>query len=45
MTFDKKHKDPLQVNPTARLVFATNRLPKFADRSDGIWRRFVPLAV
>ena len=31
------------MNPTARLVFATNRLPKFADRSEGIWRRFVPL--
>ena len=43
MTFDRKHRDPLQVNPTARLVFATNKLPKFADRSDGIWRRFVPL--
>ena len=43
MTFDRKHRDPLQVNPTARLVFATNKLPKFADRSEGIWRRFVPL--
>ena len=43
MTFDRKHRDPLQVNPTARLVFATNKLPQFADRSEGIWRRFVPL--
>jgi P4 family phage/plasmid primase-like protien len=43
MTFDRKHREPLQVNPTARLVFATNMLPKFADRSEGIWRRFVPL--
>ena len=43
MTFDRKFLEPLQVNPTARLVFATNKLPKFADRSEGIWRRFVPL--
>ena len=35
MTFDRKHREPLQVNPTARLVFATNKLPKFADRSEG----------
>ena len=43
MTFDRKHRDPLQVNPTARLVFATNKLPTFADRSNGMWRRFIPL--
>ena len=43
MTFDRKHREPLQVNPTARLVFATNKLPTFTDRSDGIWRRFIPL--
>ena len=43
MTFDRKHREPLQVNPTARLVFATNKLPKVGDRSEGIWRRFVPL--
>jgi len=40
-SFNRKHKDPIEVNPTARLVFATNRVPKFEDRSDGIWRRLV----
>ena len=43
MTFDRKHRKPLLVNPTARLVFATNHMPKFADRSEGIWRRLIQL--
>ena len=43
MTFDRKHRQPLQVNPTARLVFATNKLPKFGDRSEGMWRRLIVL--
>jgi len=43
MTFDRKHREPLQVNPTARLVFATNKVPTFADRSDGLWRRLIML--
>ena len=43
MTFDRKHRQPLQVNPTARLVCATNQLPKFGDRSEGIWRRLIVL--
>ena len=41
MSFDRKFRDPLQVNPTARLVFATNQLPKFRDRSEGLWRRLI----
>ena len=41
MSFDRKFRDPLQLNPTAQLVFATNQLPRFADRSEGIWRRLV----
>lgn len=43
MTFDRKHRKPLLANPTARLVFATNHMPKFADRSEGIWRRLIQL--
>jgi P4 family phage/plasmid primase-like protien len=41
MTFERKGKDPFSARPTARLVLSTNNLPRFADRSDGVWRRFL----
>jgi P4 family phage/plasmid primase-like protien len=41
MTIERKHKDAFEVTPTARLTFATNILPRFTDRSDGIWRRLL----
>lgn len=41
MTFDRKHRDPIQSMPTARLVLATNNRPRFSDRSGGLWRRMV----
>jgi P4 family phage/plasmid primase-like protien len=41
MTFERKHKDPYQARPTARLTFSTNVLPRFADRTDAIWRRLL----
>jgi putative DNA primase/helicase len=40
-TIDRKNKDPLETPPTARLVLATNRLPRFVDRTDGVWRRLI----
>ena len=43
MTVEEKYKPPFAVKPTALLTFATNELPKFADRSDGIWRRLLLL--
>ncbi len=43
MTMNRKYRNPLQVHPTARLVFATNRVPPFRDHSDGIWRRLIIL--
>lgn len=39
MTFEQKYKAPFTAIPTARLVFSTNILPRFMDRSGGIWRR------
>jgi P4 family phage/plasmid primase-like protien len=47
MQFERKLKDPIEAVPTARLVLATNNLPRFADRSSGIWRRMIvmPLRV
>jgi P4 family phage/plasmid primase-like protien len=41
MTLDRKHKDPIDVSPTARLVLAANNRPRFSDRSMGIWRRVI----
>lgn len=43
MTFDRKHLPVIHARPTARLVFATNQLPEFHDRSEGIWRRMSPI--
>lgn len=43
MSSEKKHKDPENFKPTARLTFATNDLPKFFDRSLGIERRIIIL--
>jgi P4 family phage/plasmid primase-like protien len=39
MPFERKMKDPIEAMPTARVVLATNSLPRFTDRSSGIWRR------
>jgi P4 family phage/plasmid primase-like protien len=43
MMFERKGQDPFSARPTARLVIATNSLPRFTDKSDGIWRRLVPI--
>ena len=41
MTIERKNRDSVDIKPTARLVFATNILPRFADRSDGLWRKML----
>lgn len=41
MDFERKHKQPVSAVPTARLVFSTNNLPRFSDRSSGVWRRLI----
>ena len=43
MTIERKYGDPFQLRNRARLTFATNVLPRFADRSNGIWRRMLIL--
>jgi putative DNA primase/helicase len=41
---DRKGVEPLDnVRLTAKLLFPTNGLPHFSDRSDGLWRRLVIL--
>ena len=41
MYFDRKGITGVQAIPTARLAFAANNLPRFADRSSGLWRRML----
>ena len=38
--FQEKYKNTEHVRPTVKFIFCTNKLPYFADRSDGIYRRF-----
>ena len=41
MTFDRKWKPAISTRPTAVLTMATNTLPQFQDKSDGLWRRMI----
>lgn len=41
ITVERKHCDPFPLSPTVRLTFATNILPRFTDRSEGLWRRLL----
>lgn len=43
VTVNRKNRSHMTMLPTARLMFATNLMPKFADRSNGIWRRMILL--
>ncbi len=39
--FEEKGKPIFDATPTARLIFAMNNLPRFTDRSSGLWRRLI----
>jgi P4 family phage/plasmid primase-like protien len=41
MTFNRKYLPPVETRPTARLTLATNRVPAFSDKSDGLYRRML----
>jgi P4 family phage/plasmid primase-like protien len=41
IAWEQKYKDAFFAYPTAKLMFATNELPKIKDVSDGIWRRMI----
>ena len=43
MTIERKHKDAFETQATARLTFSTNVMPRFRDRSSGLWRRMIPI--
>lgn len=44
ITVERKYRDPFEMRSRAKLTMATNVLPRFADRSDGIWRRMILLS-
>lgn len=44
LSIEKKFKDDYLMTPTARLTFATNTLPQFRDKSDGLKRRMIILS-
>jgi P4 family phage/plasmid primase-like protien len=41
MTFERKFRDAVSDVPTAKIMVATNDLPRFNDRSQAIWRRIL----
>jgi len=41
MSFDRKYLSPIDARPTAKVMIATNTLPRFSDRTWGIWRRLL----
>lgn len=41
LTIDRKHRDPVDIQPTAKLLIATNSLPRFGDKTQAIWRRIL----
>ena len=41
MMFDRKGLPAIEARPTAKLVLATNRPPRFSDKSMGLWRRML----
>jgi len=45
MSFERKFRDAFTAKPTALLTVISNQLPKFVDKSDGIWRRMYLLKI
>ncbi|MCX7013886.1 MAG: phage/plasmid primase, P4 family [Candidatus Sumerlaeota bacterium] len=40
---ERKGRDPFTMRNVARFVFATNNPPHINDRSNGVWRRLIPI--
>ena len=41
ISIDRKFKERVEIQPTARITIATNTRPRWADRSGGLWRRML----
>jgi P4 family phage/plasmid primase-like protien len=40
-TFERKFKDPISAEPTAKIMISTNSLPRFRDKTAAVWRRII----
>jgi len=40
-TFERKHRDPVNARPTAKVMISTNALPRFGDKTRAMWRRIL----
>ncbi|MHC4495138.1 MAG: DNA primase family protein [Planctomycetota bacterium] len=40
-TFERKFKESISAVPTSKIMIATNSLPRFNDRTEGVWRRML----
>jgi putative DNA primase/helicase len=40
-TFERKFREPISAVPTAKVMIATNSLPRFNDKTQAIWRRIL----
>ena len=40
-TFERKFRESIDAVPTAKLMIATNSLPRFNDKTEGVWRRIL----
>ena len=43
--FERKFRDAFTAKPTALLTVISNQLPRFVDKSDGVWRRMFLLKI
>ncbi|MCE9560530.1 MAG: DUF5906 domain-containing protein [Planctomycetes bacterium] len=43
ITVDIKNRPPVTMAPSVKLIFGTNALPRFADKSRGVWRRLMAM--
>jgi putative DNA primase/helicase len=41
ITVDRKNQSLITITPNVKLIFAANTLPRFSDKSRGIWRRLI----
>lgn len=43
LTVHRKNRLAITMAPGIKLIFATNTLPRFADKTDGMWRRLIAM--
>ncbi len=41
ITCNRKYLSTITFKPTAKLIFSTNNIPRFSDKTEGIWRRMI----